>query len=62
MQPITSSQCILRAMIAAEIADGCTRADLRESFVELSRYWLSAAEAAPADPASASAAQLSASA
>jgi hypothetical protein len=49
-------------MIAAEIADGCTRSDLRQSFVELSIYWLCAAETATAHRGSAPASEISVSA
>jgi hypothetical protein len=41
---------VLRALSAAEIAESCTRADLRASFYALSEHWLEeAGQVAAAD-------------
>ncbi|RAK56500.1 hypothetical protein [Phenylobacterium deserti] len=52
MEALTSREFVLRALAAAEIAESCTRPDLRQSFFDLSEQWLSCAGAA-ADTASA---------
>ena len=41
---------VLRALAASEIAETATRADLRESFTELSRAWLEKAGEAGGEP------------
>ena len=50
MQALTSRDFVLRALAAAEIAEGCTRPDLRQSFFDLSEQWLSCAGAAADAP------------
>jgi|KBSSwiStaDraftv2_1062776.scaffolds.fasta_scaffold685120_2 hypothetical protein len=45
-------ECVLRALVATEIADTCTEPALRDSFFQLAEQWLDRAyeiEDAPAD-------------
>lgn len=51
MQALTSREFVLRALAAAEIAESCTRPDLRQSFFDLSEEWLSRAGGAADEPA-----------
>ena len=49
-EPINPREYVLRALAASEIAETTNRADLRESFNQLTETWLAkAAEAADGD-------------